>query len=214
VSGPDHGPTLEKYRVRAPTYDRIAPLTRGMRRRAVDTLQLRRGQVVLDVGCGTGLTFGAIQEKIGPEGQLVGIELSPEMLTVARRRVADHDWRNVTLLEAPAEEAQPPPDADAAVFVLVHDITQSPAAIANVVSHLRPGARLAVTGAKRAPAWAVPINIYLRYAVGRYITSREGFDEPWRALGQEMPDLRIRALWFGGGYLAWGTKPGKAAPRI
>jgi predicted TPR repeat methyltransferase len=80
-----------------------------MRRRAVNNLGLEPGQVVLDVGCGTGLMFEAIEERIGPTGSLIGIELSPEMLAVAAERVAAHRWENVSLLEAPAEEVDPSP---------------------------------------------------------------------------------------------------------
>jgi ubiquinone/menaquinone biosynthesis C-methylase UbiE len=211
MRGPDHRLVREKYRERAPTYDRLALLTRGMRRRAVETLALQRGQVVLDVGCGTGLTFKAIEERIGPDGRLVGIELSPEMLAVANDRVADHGWENVTLLEAPAELADPETEADAAVLVLVHDITQSPAALRNVIAVLKPGARIAVTGAKRAPGWALPVNAYLRYATRRYITATQGFEQPWRHLAELVPELQVRSLWFGGAYLARGTKPKEPA---
>lgn len=211
MTGPDRALALEKYRRRAPTYDRLAPLTRGMRRRAVQQLALERGEVVLDVGCGTGLTFEAIEDRIGPDGRLVGLELSPEMLDVARARVADHGWENVTLIEAAVEEADPPMQADAAVLVLVHDITQSPAALRNLLAHLKPEARIAVTGAQRAPAWALPVNAYLRYATRQYITATEGFEQPWRHLAELVPDLQLQSLWLGGAYLAWGTKPRESA---
>jgi hypothetical protein len=97
------------------------------------------------------------------------------------------------------------------VLVLVHDITQSPPALGNLMSHLKPGARIAATGAKRAPTWALPVNAYLRYATRQYITATEGFEQPWRHLAGLVPDLQVRSLWFGGAYLAWGTKPKEPA---
>jgi ubiquinone/menaquinone biosynthesis C-methylase UbiE len=211
MTGPDRALALEKYRRRAPTYDRLALLTRGMRRRAVEKLELERGQVVLDVGCGTGLTFAAIEKQIGQAGRLIGIELSREMLAIAADRVAKHGWENVILLEAPAEHADPLIQADVAVLVLVHDITQSPAALRKVIGLLKPGARIAVTGAKRAPGWALPVNAYLRYAARQYITATEGFEQPWRGLAALIPDLQVQKLWLGGAYLAWGTKPKEPA---
>jgi hypothetical protein len=125
--------------------------------------------------------------------------------------VVHHAWENVTLLEAAAEEADPPVQADAAVLVLVHDITQSPAALRNVVGRLKPGARIAATGPKRAPRWALPVNAYLGYATRQYITATEGFEQPWRHLAELVPQLHVRSLWFGGAYLAWGTKPKEPA---
>ena len=87
MSGPNRQLALEQYRRRARRYDRLAPLTRRLRRRAVGRLQLRAGQTVIDVACGTGLTFALLADQIGPDGSLVGIDLSPEMLSQARERV-------------------------------------------------------------------------------------------------------------------------------
>ncbi|TMM17197.1 MAG: methyltransferase domain-containing protein, partial [Actinobacteria bacterium] len=75
-------------------------MTRRLRRRAVGRLQLRAGQTVIDVACGTGLTFALLADQIGPDGSLVGIDLSPEMLSQARERVTANGWRNVTLIES------------------------------------------------------------------------------------------------------------------
>lgn len=69
---------------------------------AIDMLNLRPGEQVLDVGCGTGLNFALIQQKIGAHGLLVGIDRSPQMLEQARRRAARNGWANVILIEADA----------------------------------------------------------------------------------------------------------------
>src|SRR2546422_461099 len=108
VSGPDRQLALEQYRRRARRYDRLAPLTLRLRRRAVERLRLGAGQTVIDVACGTGLTFALIEDQIGPDGQLVGIDLSPEMLSQARERVAANGWRNVTLVESAIQEPRVP----------------------------------------------------------------------------------------------------------
>jgi hypothetical protein len=67
------------------------------------------------------------------------------MAAVARERIAAEGWRNVTVVQAPAEDAE---IAVAALFCAVHDILQSPDALRNVLSRLRPGARVAVGGGK------------------------------------------------------------------
>jgi ubiquinone/menaquinone biosynthesis C-methylase UbiE len=212
-SGRDIGPNrrlaVEKYRRLADRYDRLAPLTASLRRHAVERLKLAKGDTVVDVACGTGLSFAQIEERIGETGALMGIELSPEMLAKARRRAAEHGWDNVTLIEAAAEEAQLPARADAALFVLTHDVMRSPLALRNVISQLKPGARIAVAGAKRPPWWAVPVSLYVAYAARRYLTTREGLERPWSFLSGLVPDLQIRELSLGGAYLAWGTAPGE-----
>jgi ubiquinone/menaquinone biosynthesis C-methylase UbiE len=57
------------------------------RTRAIEMLELRPGARVLDVACGTGANFALIEQRIGPSGELVGIDLTPQMLARARIRV-------------------------------------------------------------------------------------------------------------------------------
>ncbi len=51
-----------------------------------------RGDIVVDLGCGTGLNFPALAAAVGREGLVVGVDRSAEMLAMARRRVADRGW--------------------------------------------------------------------------------------------------------------------------
>ena len=80
---------------------------------------------------------------------MIGVDLSPEMLEVARERLGRHEWRNVVLIETAVEEAQLPTALDGALFSLTHDVLQSRPAVKNVVKHLRAGARVASFGAKQ-----------------------------------------------------------------
>lgn len=76
-----------------------------IRLRTIDRLQLHPGDIVLDVACGTGLSFAPLRERIGPAGRLIGIEVSSEMIALARGRCQQQDWRNVTLIESAIEDA-------------------------------------------------------------------------------------------------------------
>lgn len=64
---------------------------------------LRRGQTVLDVGCGMGTTTLAAAERVGSAGQVLGVDISVPMLEEARRRIAERGVANVTVIEADAE---------------------------------------------------------------------------------------------------------------
>ena len=120
------------YYEHARSYDRDTGVFQPYRRAVIEALPLRPGQVVLDVGCGTGLCCGLLREKVGPGGTVIGIEESPEMAALAREHIAREGWDNVVVVQSPAEEARPEATADAALFCAVHDILQSPAALRNV----------------------------------------------------------------------------------
>jgi len=198
------------YTEHARSYDRRTGAFQRYRRAIVDALPVRRGQVVLDVGCGTGLCCGMLREKVGSEGGIVGIEESPEMAAVAREHIAEEGWRNVTVVQSPAEEAEIEVAADAALFCAVHDILQSPDALRNVLGSLRPGAWVAAGGGKWAAPAMVAVNIQARMLHAPYVQSFEGFDRPWQHLGQLVEDVHVSELAFGSGYVMTGQAPARA----
>ena len=163
------------YREHARSYNRDTGAFQPYREAIVEALPVRRGQVVLDVGCGTGLCCGLLREKVGPQGGVVGIEESPEMAAVAREHIAAEGWRNVTVVQSPAEDAEIAVAADAALFCAVHDILQSPDALRNVMKKLRPGAPVAAGGGKWAAPWLVGVNMQVRMLHEPYVRSFGGF---------------------------------------
>ena len=205
MTSPNADVSVEKYRRAAERYDRRLRLVNRYRRSALDKLDLRPGDTVLDVACGTGANFGAIRNRIGASGQLLGIDLSPDMLERAQRRVAAHGWQNVALVEAAVEDATIPMALDAAFFSLTHDVLQSRPAVQNVVEHLKPGGRVSSFGSKWARRWAVPINLVVRRIADNYVTTFDGFDRPWRLLAEHVPTLKVEPVLLGAAYVAWGS---------
>ena len=197
------------YSEDARSYDRMTGAYQDFRRAIVDALPVRPGQVVLDVGSGSGLCFGLLLEKVGPEGSVVGIEESPEMVAVARARIEQERWRNVTVVQSPAEDAEIPVAADAAVFCAVHDVLQSPDALRNVIRNLRPGAQVAAGGGKWAAPWMVGVNFQVRTLHAPYVRSFGGFERPWTHLEQLIEDVHVREVAFGCGYILTGHAPAR-----
>lgn len=203
--GPDRHAALEQYRRRANVYDNELALFEPIRRQAIERLNLARGARVLDVGCGTGLSFGPLLDVIGEGGRILGIEQCPEMMAKARERVAAHGWRHVSLLNAPAETARIPFMADAALFHFTHDILLRPEAIANVVRHLKPGAHVVATGLQWAAPWAWPVNSFVMMAALYSVTSLEGLGRPWSGLAEQVGHLDVSTAMMGGVYIASAT---------
>ncbi len=201
---PDRAAAIAQYRRRAAIYDlELAPFE-PIRRLAVGALGLRPGDTVLDVGCGTGLSFALLQAQIGTKGRIVGIEQSPDMMARARQRVARAGWRNVDLVCAPVEEAELAAAADAALLHFTHDILRRPEAVDSVVGGLRPGARVVAAGLKWADAWAWPANVFVWSAALHSVSSLEGLDAPWSRLAARVEHLSVQTLLLGGVYIARG----------
>lgn len=113
---------------------------------AVKHLELRAGQAVLDIGCGTGATVQALRDAVGPDGRVVAVDYSPRMIAQVRKRVRHHGWTNVEIRQADASRTpQGHAEFDAAValgsFSAMPDVR---AAIDNAHDALRPGGRLFV----------------------------------------------------------------------
>jgi len=128
-------------------------------------------------------------------------------VAVAREHIACAGWRNVTVVQSCAEQAQIALTADAALFCAVHDIMQSPAALANVMTKLRPGAWVAAAGGKWAEPMLMGVNFMVSMLHAPYVRSFSGFDRPWRHLEQLLQDVRVQEIAFGSGYIMTGHLP-------
>jgi SAM-dependent methyltransferase len=207
-AAPNRARAREQYGAMARSYELRTLSGDQWRRELVAMLAPRPGEVVLDVGCGTGRNFEQIQQWMGSSGRLIGIEQSPEMLAQAHALVERHGWTNVELVEAGAEEVAIPAAADAAMLCAVHDVMRSPAALGNVLRHLRKGGRIVAGGAKWAPwrrSGAVSLNLSTWRLNRDCVSTFEGFGRPWSRLEELVPDLRVEEMYFGGGYIASAT---------
>lgn len=196
---------LEQYRRRAKVYDHELAAFEPIRQSAIACLNLKKGATVLDVGCGTGLSFERLQQAIGAGGHIVGIEQCPEMLHKAHTRVAQQRWANVTLVNAPAEAATIPCQADAALFHFTHDILRHPGALNNVVGSLKPGAHVVAAGLQWAAPWAWATNCFVLLAAMHSVSSLEGLAQPWSRLAEQVGEMDVSTTLMGGVFIASGV---------
>jgi ubiquinone/menaquinone biosynthesis C-methylase UbiE len=91
---------MEWYDLITPLYDvAIRSLYEPYRKMVIQKLDLRDGDTVLDLGCGSGLNFELIMAEIGPQGILIGVDSSAKMLTRAQEVVDQGGWKNVRLFQ-------------------------------------------------------------------------------------------------------------------
>lgn len=146
---------------------------REIRRQAIETVGLTRGECVFEVGCGNGNSFPAMREAVGSEGAIVGLDASREMVRSARARIHDASWQNVSILRG---DAQRPPLAagtfDAAYASMsLSAVAESEQAIAAIEALLRPGGRLVVLDARPFEQWPWRIVNPIIISLGSHATN-------------------------------------------
>src|SRR6266480_3804267 len=124
------------------------PFIKPVRQKAVELLDLKEGDRVLDVGCGPGGSFPYLLRAVGQSGQVGGAEISPEISINARRRIEKKGWRNVEVIEAAAQEVHLTGTFDGLLMFAAADVYASEEALENLFTHLNEKARVAAFGAK------------------------------------------------------------------
>ena len=111
--------------------------------RAIEALAPGSGDRVLDIGCGAGQTLLQLAERVGAEGQVIGVDVAPLLLDIAKRRT--EPLRQVRLIEADAQFLDLPSESADAVFSRfgVMSFNDPVAAFANFRRILRPSGALA-----------------------------------------------------------------------
>ena len=210
---------IETYRKKAKHYDitsRFYPAPgypqRAQRLGAVEALGLRAGDCVIDIACGTGLNFPLIEAVIGPDGRIVGVDLTDAMLAQAQDRIETNGWSNVSLVQADAAHFDFPNEVDA--IVCTYALSQVPEC-AEVIAHgaaaLSRGGRWVVLDLRvpdKTPGWLTQLGT----AVLRPFASIDEWNlrRPWEAIRaaiqEELVDVSWTELFFGTAFLAAGSR--------
>jgi demethylmenaquinone methyltransferase/2-methoxy-6-polyprenyl-1,4-benzoquinol methylase len=178
------------------------------RKLAVSELRLKRGDLVVDVGCGTGLNFPHLQEVIGVQGKIVGVDFSEAMLNQARLRIDESKWLNVELVQVDAAKYQFPA-ANGIISTLAFTF------IPHAADIIRNGALALEAGRSWVVmdmAWPDGLPIWFRnlipslsaYGITNEIIEQRPWLEVWNAMNLNLIDVQRRFFWAGFFFIAKG----------
>ncbi len=108
--------------------------------------EIHPGQRVVDVGCGAGIDSLIAAKKVGPEGRVIGVDMTPSMLEKARQAARETGLANVEFREGYAE-ALPVEDGWADVVIsngVLNLMPDKSAALEEMSRVLKPGGRLQI----------------------------------------------------------------------
>jgi arsenite methyltransferase len=109
--------------------------------------ELREGETVLDLGSGGGIDVILSAKRVGPRGIAYGLDMTDEMLALARRNAADAGVANVHFLKGVIEQIPLPADSiDVVISNCVINLSvDKPAVLTEIARVLRPGGRIGIS---------------------------------------------------------------------
>ncbi|MFE0151440.1 class I SAM-dependent methyltransferase [Nonomuraea sp. NPDC059007] len=149
MTGPAFTPALGRL---APTrlYDAVAALTRERLWRGLLAMHAapRPGDVIVDVGCGTG-SLALLLNRVEPRARVIGVDPDPDVLALARRKAAaagaEPEWRT-GMGDALTEIVEAGSASTAVSSLVLHQcpVAMKRAVLASMFAVLRPGGRLVI----------------------------------------------------------------------
>lgn len=147
VRGKDHAARMESfYAGQADAYDSFRKRLLQGRQQLWDAISKPAAGLWVDMGGGTGANLDYFGDSLSQLQKIYVVDLSPSLLRIAQRRVAERGWHNVEPVEADATTFRPP-ELPVDVVTFSYSLTMIPdwyAAIDHAMDILRPGGLIGV----------------------------------------------------------------------
>ena|SRR5215469_14339645 len=190
-----------------PLFSLVFWLPRNIRAKAVKRLELKRGDKVLEVGCGTGRNLRWLVEAVGSTGEVFGLDCCAGMLTKAQALLRRHQWHNVKLWQQDAAEIVLPAPVDGVLFSLSYTVMPEPRlALAQVWKYLRPRRYVVIMDGKLARGLLGKLSRPLVTFLSKATVLGDPDRRPWEDLKEFTSLIEMEELNLGTYYICQGKK--------
>lgn len=145
------------------------------RTKAIESLSVRPGGKILEVGCGTGNSFQHLRELVGPGGTIIGIDRNQGMVQAANTRIRKSEWANIRVIRADGRyQPVARSSIDAAYSAMsLTAISQPELAIRAIYDALKPEGEFVILDAEPFDSWPWRIANWLVIPVAKLLTNWE-----------------------------------------
>ena len=175
----------------------------------VRQLELSTGDTVVDLCCGTGANIELLAQAVGETGRMIGVDLSSEMLAIAREKAVSCGLSNVELVQADVEKFRLPSSTSAVLSTFgLEMVPQYESVVSNVASQLPSDGRLGLLGLKHPdnwPDWLISLGIWMTKKYG--VTREYEQFHPWEAADKYFQTSHFEQRLAGAAYICLAHHP-------
>lgn len=190
-----------------PLFEIVFILPYGIRAKAVQRLELRHGDRVLEVGCGTGRNLPHLVKAVGPAGHVYGIDYCEGMLAKARQLCERRQWRNVSFSQQDATQMTVPEPVDGVLFSLCYTVMPEPRqALKQAWKYLRPHKHVVIMDGKLARGLRGRLSRPFVILANKATVLGDLDEQPWEDLKELTSRIEMEEVNWGTYYICRGTK--------
>ncbi|MBK9734349.1 MAG: NAD(P)H-dependent oxidoreductase [Saprospiraceae bacterium] len=183
------------------------PFIKKVRQKAAKLLNLKKGDRIIDAGCGSGGSFPYLINMIGHTGEIIGIEISPQTIKNTNKRITKNNWQNIYVIEADAKTVKLSGSFNGLLMFAAPDVYASEQALSNIFPHLAVNSKVVLFGAKISKkrfGWI--LNGALRLVFSIFSSSTPSLNsEPWHILENRLLNFQVEEYFFGWMFIAHGS---------
>lgn len=178
------------------------------RKKAVDYLNLGDGDFVVDLGCGTGLCFPLVMERIGPNGKLLGVDISTEMLSIAEERVESAGWSNIELIHSDIDEFEFPAEINGLISTGVFGyLGERTKVLEKIYKSLVNNGKVVIIDGKRPQKWpSFLFKIFVKLSSPYGLTESYFDNDTSEIVSRLFQNVRFEEMYGGLIYITTGEK--------